>query len=169
MADSDSTTGPGFPSGSLNPDYIAFMRDAVSALRTDRHTGALQSAAVLVARCDRLCSRRTRTQWRRSARPHGVGAAMTAEAFKRRYKAVRKKSKAAARRTPSADPLRRAPHGPEEQEFALRYSRRARREWKEPSSGCSCGGTRTTIGACPPPPPREAAWMTRPSVAARKC
>jgi hypothetical protein len=82
MANSDTTTAPG-SLGSLNPDYIAFMRDAVSALRTDRYTGALHTAAVLDLLSERLGSR---------ADPNAmaaiglvltvVGTAMTAEALK---------------------------------------------------------------------------------------
>jgi hypothetical protein len=85
MAESDGTTTPpgSSPPGSLNPDLIGFARDAVHALRADRHSGALHVAAVLDLLSERLGSR---------AEPNVmagigivlaiVGAAMTAEALK---------------------------------------------------------------------------------------
>ena len=48
---------PGPLAGTLNPDYIEFMRNAVHALRADRHTGAMHVAAVLALLSERLFSR----------------------------------------------------------------------------------------------------------------
>ena len=83
MPDANGTTGPGFPSGSLNPDYIAFMRDAVSALRTDRYTGALHTAAALDLLSVRLGARADSNAMAAIGIVLAVvGAAMTAEALK---------------------------------------------------------------------------------------
>ena len=79
-ADDKSTAPPG---ASLAPDFIAYVRDCVTALRADRHGGALHVAAVLDLLSERLGSRADSNAMAAIGICLAlVGAAMTAEALK---------------------------------------------------------------------------------------